>query len=86
MGADGEIGKKVQEILATYFHYYESALRDAAAEGLRIADIPAKARDAVRLHGGRAQPGAHSATIPRSLQNLGKSAFRFLGIDGAAAA
>lgn len=80
-----EIGRKVQDILANYTKYYESALRDAAAEGLRISDIGGKARALFAfMEGVLAQASIHDdAEIIRDLR---KSAFQFLGLGEVKAA
>lgn len=85
VGHDGEIVQKVQEILATYFRYYESALRDARAEGLRIDDPSGKARALFAFMEG-VLGQARITDDPRLIRDMGKSAFRLLGIDGVEAA
>jgi TetR/AcrR family transcriptional repressor of nem operon len=85
VGADGVIGKKVQAIMAAYVEYYESALRDAAAQGHAIADIPGKARALFAFMEG-VLTQARIQDDYEIMKNLGKSAFRFLGIDDARAA
>jgi TetR/AcrR family transcriptional repressor of nem operon len=85
VGHDGEIAQKVQEIMATYSRYYESALRDARAEGLRIDDPSGKARALFAFMEG-VLGQARITDDPQLIRDLGKSAFRFLGIEGAEAA
>jgi TetR/AcrR family transcriptional repressor of nem operon len=85
VGHEGEIGKKVQGILATYIRYYESALRDARAEGLPIDDVPAMARALFAYMEGVLSQ-ARITDDTRLIRELGKSAFRFLGIEDAEAA
>lgn len=85
VGHEGEIGKRVQAILATYIRYYESALRDAVAEGLRIDDLPAKARSLFAFMEGVLSQARIGDDL-RLVRELGKSAFGFLGIQGAVAA
>lgn len=84
VGKQSEIGKKVQDILATYTKYYESALMAAAAEGVPIVDIPAKARALFAfMEGVLAQASINDdVEIIRDLRN---SALRFLGLPGALA-
>jgi len=80
-----EIGKKVQSIMATYVSYYETALADAAAAGWPIADIPGKARALFAyMEGVLTQARIHDDF--EIMKNLGKSAFRFLGLDDERAA
>jgi TetR/AcrR family transcriptional repressor of nem operon len=80
-----EIGKKVQDILANYTKYYESALRDAAAEGLAVADIPGKARALFAfMEGVLAQASINDD--PEIIRQLRKSAFEFLGLGAVMAA
>ena len=79
VGSQSEIGRKVQDILATYTKYYESALTGAAAEGLPIVDIPGKARALFAfMEGVLAQASIHDDT--EIIRDLKKSAFRFLGL------
>ncbi len=85
VGADGEIGKKVQSIMAAYVAYYERALFDAAAQGHAISDIPAKARALFAFMEG-VLTQARIQDDYEIMKNLGKSAFRFLGLDEARAA
>jgi TetR/AcrR family transcriptional repressor of nem operon len=80
-----EIGKKVHDILSAYTKYYESALRDAKAEGLRIGDVSAKARALFAFMEGVLSQ-ARISDDPKLIRDLGKSAFAFLGLDAAAAA
>lgn len=85
VGSDSEIGKKVQEILSTYTKYYESALRDAAADGLAIRDIPGKARALFAFMEGVLSQARiqNDLTVIRS---IGQAAFAFLGLSEARAA
>ena len=85
VGHEGEIGKKVQGILATYIRYYESALRDAGAEGWRIDDVAGKTRALFAFMEGVLSQ-ARITDDPDLIRDLGKSAFRFLGIEEAEAA
>ncbi|HEY2747867.1 MAG TPA: TetR/AcrR family transcriptional regulator [Polyangia bacterium] len=85
VGADGEIGKKVQAIMAAYVAYYERALLDAAAAGHPIVDIPGKARALFAFMEG-VLTQARIQDDYEIMKNLGKSAFRFLGLDEARAA
>lgn len=79
-GEAPEIAKKVQEILANYTRYYESALRDAEARGLvRIDDIPKKARSLFAYMEGVLSQ-ARIQDDPEIIKNLGVSAFQFLGV------
>jgi TetR/AcrR family transcriptional repressor of nem operon len=80
-----EIGKTVHDILATYLKYYESALRDAEAAGLRIDDVPGKARALFAFMEGFLSQ-ARINDDPRLIEDLAKSAFAFLGIEADAAA
>jgi len=80
-----EIGKKVQDILAAYTKYYESALNGAAAEGWPLADVPGKARALFAfMEGVLAQ--ARINNDYEIIKNIGKSAFRFLGLGEVIAA
>ena len=81
-----EIGKKVQSILSAYVAYYESALIDAAAEGWPLVDIPGKARALFAFMEGVLAQARISDDYESIMKNLGKSAFRFLGIDAVMAA
>ena len=56
---NAEIAKKVQEILSNYHKYYERALRDAVQIGAQDRGPGGQVQGAVRVHGGRADPGAH---------------------------
>jgi TetR/AcrR family transcriptional repressor of nem operon len=80
-----EIGKKVHDILATYTKYYETTLRDAKAEGLRIDDVAGKARALFAFMEGVLSQ-ARINDDPKLVRDLGKSAFAFLGLDAAEAA
>ncbi len=75
------ISRKVQEILSTYTRYYESALRDAQAEGhVHIKDLAGKAKALFAYMEGvlsQARVQDDSAL----LRDLGKSAFEFLGVQ-----
>ena len=72
-------------IMATYVSYYETALADAAAAGWPIADIPGKARALFAyMEGVLTQARIHDDF--EIMKNLGKSAFRFLGLDDERAA
>jgi len=81
-----EIARKVQSILANYEHYYESALRDAAAKGsVKIDDIPGKARALFAfMEGVLAQ--ARIQDDKEMIRDLGRRAFEFLGLSGKRAA
>jgi TetR/AcrR family transcriptional regulator, transcriptional repressor for nem operon len=75
------ISRKVQEILSTYARYYESALRDAQAEGLvRIKDLPGKAKSLFAYMEGVLSQ-AKIQDDPALLRNFGTSAFEFLGLQ-----
>jgi TetR/AcrR family transcriptional repressor of nem operon len=79
-----EIGKKVQSIMSTYVSYYETALADAAADGWPLADVPGKARALFAyMEGVLTQARIHDDH--EIMKNLGKSAFRFLGLEEMAA-
>jgi TetR/AcrR family transcriptional repressor of nem operon len=80
-----QIGRKVQHILTLYTKYYESALRDARAEGLRIDDVTGKARALFAFMEGVLSQARISDDI-KLVRDLGKSAFAFLGIEAVAAA
>jgi TetR/AcrR family transcriptional regulator, transcriptional repressor for nem operon len=80
VSADSEIGKKVQSIMAAYVAYYERALRGAAAQGHKIADVPGKARALFAFMEG-VLTQARIQDDYEIMKNLGKSAFRFLGLD-----
>jgi TetR/AcrR family transcriptional repressor of nem operon len=80
-----EIGQKVHAILSTYVKYYESALRDARAEGLPISDVSEKARALFAFMEGVLSQARISDDV-QLVRDLGKSAFAFLGIEGEAAA
>ncbi|MCU1279256.1 MAG: TetR family transcriptional regulator [bacterium] len=80
-----EIGKKVHEIMAAYIAYYESALVGAAAEGWTITDIPGKARALFAFMEG-VLTQARINDDYEIMKNLGKSAFRFLGLGEVKAA
>ncbi|MGH7330562.1 MAG: TetR/AcrR family transcriptional regulator, partial [Polyangiaceae bacterium] len=82
---EAEIGKKVQSILAAYVAYYETALVDAAAEGWPLVDIPGKARALFAFREG-VLTQARIADDYVIMKNLGKSAFRFLGLGEVMAA
>jgi TetR/AcrR family transcriptional repressor of nem operon len=85
VGAESDIGRKVQAILATYTKYYESALRDAAAAGLRIDDIPGKAASLFAfMEGVLGQARIHNDL--GAVRRLGEAAFAFLGIGDVRAA
>lgn len=75
------IAEKVQEILANYTRYYESALREAAAEGLiPTRDVRARANSLFAyMEGVLAQ--ARIRDDPAMIRTLGSSAFAFLGIE-----
>jgi len=74
------ISRKVQEILSTYARYYESALRDAQAEGLvRIKDLPGKARSLFAYMEGVLSQ-AKIQDDASLLRDMGASAFEFLGL------
>ena len=75
-----EIGKKVQSIMGTYVSYYETALSDAAADGWPLADTPGKARALFAFMEG-VLTQARINDDYEIMKNLGKSAFRFLGLD-----
>ncbi len=85
VGQNTEIGRKVQEILATYTKYYESALRDALVEGWPIVDVPGKARALFAFMEG-VLASARINDDAEIIKNLGKSAFRFLGLEAVVAA
>lgn len=79
LGKQSEIGKTVQEILSNYAKYYENALISAAAEGLPLIDIPAKAWSLFAfMEGVLAQASIHDD--PELIRDLKQSAFRFLGL------
>jgi TetR/AcrR family transcriptional repressor of nem operon len=80
-----EIGRKVQDILSTYVRYYESALHDAAAEGWPLVDIPGKARALFAFMEG-VLTQARINDDYELIKNLGKQAFRFLGLEAVMAA
>ena len=80
VGGDSEIGKKVQQIMAAYVAYYESALADAAKQGIPLTDIPGKARALFAYMEG-VLTQARIQDDHEIMKNLGKSAFQFLGID-----
>ena len=80
-----EIGKKVQSIMAAYIAYYESALVGAAAEGWPLVDIPGKARALFAFMEG-VLTQARINDDYEIMKNLGKSAFRFLGLGEVMAA
>ena len=59
---DTALRAKIQEILDRKLTYFESAIRDAHAEGLIVApDAKAKAKDAFYVHPG----GPHSSPHPK---------------------
>src|SRR5579871_725419 len=75
------VGERVREILARYERYYESALRDAAGEGLlRSQDVAPKARSLFAYMEGVLQQ-ARLNDDAQVIKALGKSAFAFLGIE-----
>jgi TetR/AcrR family transcriptional repressor of nem operon len=75
------ITDRVKSILANYTRYYESALRDAEAEGqIRIRDLPAKARSLFAFMEGVLSQ-ARIQNDPELIKNLRASAFAFLGIE-----
>lgn len=80
-----EIGRKVQSIMAAYVAYYESALVGAAAEGWPLVDIPGKARALFAFMEG-VLTQARINDDYEIMKNLGKSAFRFLGLGEVMAA
>jgi TetR/AcrR family transcriptional regulator, transcriptional repressor for nem operon len=80
-----EIGKKVQTIMAAYVAYYESALAGAAAEGWQLADIHGKAHALFAFMEG-VLTQARINDDYEIMKNLGKSAFRFLGLGEVKAA
>jgi len=80
-----EIGKKVQSIMAAYVAYYETALVDAAAEGWPLVDIQGKARALFAFMEGVLTQARISDDYV-IMKNLGKSAFRFLGLGEVMAA
>jgi hypothetical protein len=65
--------------------YYESALRDAVGQGMRIDDVPGKARALFAFMDGILSQ-ARINDDPALIQGLAKSAFAFLGIEAEAAA
>jgi TetR/AcrR family transcriptional repressor of nem operon len=74
-----EIARKVQQILSTYTRYYESALRDAHAEGLvHLKDIPGMAKALFAYMEGVLSQ-AKIQDDSSLLRDLGKSALEFLG-------
>ena len=76
------IGERVRAILARYERYYESALREAALDGiLRSQDVAPKARSLFAYMEGVLQQ-ARLNDDPAIVKALGKSAFAFLGIQG----
>jgi TetR/AcrR family transcriptional repressor of nem operon len=78
-----EIAAKVKAILANYTRYYESALRDAAAQGeIRIDDLPSKARSLFAFMEGVLSQ-ARIQNDAELIRNLRTSAFAFLGIEEA---
>jgi TetR/AcrR family transcriptional repressor of nem operon len=85
VSGETEIGKKVQSIMAQYIAYYESALTGAAAEGWPLADIPGKARALFAFMEG-VLTQARIYDDYEIMKNLGKSAFRFLGLGEVMAA
>jgi len=85
VSGESDIGKKVQQIMAAYVAYYESALNDAAAHGIPITDIPGKARALFAYMEG-VLTQARIQDDHEIMKNLGKSAFQFLGLDYAKAA
>lgn len=85
VGGDTEIGKKVQQIMAAYVAYYETALGAAAADGIPIVDIPGKARALFAYMEG-VLTQARIQDDHELIKNLGKSAFQFLGLDSVKAA
>lgn len=80
VGGDSEIGRKVQQIMAAYVAYYESALADAAADGIPISDVAGKARALFAFMEG-VLTQARIQDDHEIMKNLGKSSFQFLGID-----
>ncbi|HEX8951300.1 MAG TPA: TetR/AcrR family transcriptional regulator [Polyangia bacterium] len=82
---DTEIGKKVKSIMATYVSYYESALVDAAAEGWPLVDVHGKAGALFAFMEG-VLTQARIQDDYEIMKNLGKSAFRFLGLGEVMAA
>jgi TetR/AcrR family transcriptional repressor of nem operon len=85
LGQETEIGKKVQSIMAAYVAYYESALNGAAAEGWPLVDIPGKAQALFAFMEG-VLTQARINDDYEIMKNLGKSAFRFLGLGEVMAA
>ncbi len=80
-----EIGTKVQSIMAAYVAYYENALVGAAADGWPLVDIPGKARALFAFMEG-VLTQARINDDYEIMKNLGKSAFRFLGLGEVMAA
>ncbi|HWE29835.1 MAG TPA: TetR/AcrR family transcriptional regulator [Polyangia bacterium] len=80
-----EIGRKVQAIMAAYVAYYESALAGASAEGAPLDDIPGKARALFAFMEGVLTQARINDDF-EIMRNLGKSAFRFLGLGEVMAA
>lgn len=75
------ISKKVQEILSTYLRYYESALREAQAEGLiQVKDLAAKAKSLFAYMEGVLSQ-ARIQDDPELIRNLAKNAIELLGIQ-----
>lgn len=71
---------KVRSVLAAYERYYERALLDAQAHGeVQIDDVPGKAGTLFAFMEG-VLGAARISNDPEIVRNLGRDAFRFLGI------
>ena len=77
--------KEIGEGLTDATKSVATALRDARAEGLRIDDVPGKARALFAFMEGVLSQ-ARIGDDPKLIRDLRKSAFAFLGIDAVAAA
>ena len=75
------IAARVQEIVATYERYYESALRDAQSRGLVEVRDPAEKAHSLFTYMEGLMADARIRNSTDSLLHLPRLAFEFLGLD-----
>lgn len=75
------LAARVQEIVATYVRYYESALREAHSQGLIDLKNPAEKAHSLFTYVEGIMADARIRNSTDSLRELTRLAFEFLGLD-----
>ena len=80
-GADKLVHDAIQEILATWRKYFETALRDGAADGtIPVKDIPATVETMFDYIEGAMTAGRIKNSMA-PIQSMGRNAFKLLGLE-----